>query len=80
MSKIEYLDTNTYDAGDGFLVDIVDNTRDDLREVWLYHEEYGVKMFVFGFQEDLEYALEITEKTINDHKATYKDKYMDEEL
>lgn len=31
---------------DGFLVDIV--TRDDEYEVWLYHQNYGVKSLMFG--------------------------------
>jgi len=78
MNKIDYLTTESYDAGDDFVVDIVTNNQADLREVWLHHKEYGIKMFVYGFAEGQDWTLEVTEKTINDFKKVYIDKYIDE--
>lgn len=48
--------TNTFSAGNGYLVDIVSNLElangEKEYEVWVYHEQSGVKELAFGILEE----------------------------
>lgn len=46
MKKLEIV-TTTYDVGDGWVIDIVDNP--DIFDAWIYREGVGVKSFMFGW-------------------------------
>ena len=79
MNKIDYLEAEYYDIGDGFIVEIVEDKKNDHREVWLYHEDCRYKMYIYGFFEDLKWARQVTEQEIDGYKQPYKEKFMDEE-
>lgn len=46
MKKLEIV-TTTYDVGEGWMIDIVDNP--DIFDAWIYRVGEGVKSFMFGW-------------------------------
>ena len=49
--KLEQIETQTYSYKEGFMIDIVKAVADgisDRWDVWLYHEDYGYKVYMFG--------------------------------
>ena len=77
MNPAEEIKTTTYrTAYKGFLVDIVQN--EEGTAAWLYHEDYGIKMLMFG--EDgtsWQDFTEIVEANLPIEVGVYKDLYMD---
>ena len=84
--KREQLETLTYKYKDGFMIDIVKAVVDgigDRWDVWLYHEDYGYKVYMFGIpmnteppatmQMVLEQIAEnlMTESFITDYRKAY---------
>lgn len=76
----------TYDAGDGFLIDIVElfgsklRNEDSLYEAWMYHKGYGVKQLMFGMPTDQQTEDEfksIVFDSIEEYKDTYRQDVMD---
>ena len=71
--------TTTYRDGD-WLIDIVDNH--ELWEVWLFHEQYGIKGMMFGFyKKDIisyDALINIVENNLPTHKAMYANEWFDE--
>ncbi len=59
MEEIKGITTKTYDAGNGFLVDI--EVIENKAEAWIYHERYGIKDLMFG--------TEIGSKHVPDYNA-----------
>ena len=84
MKKIEEIKTTTYDAGDGWKVDITEMP--GKYEAFLYPENCGVKMLMFSWpteQNDghwtVERFIDLVEGNLPEYIATYKNEYMDEE-
>lgn len=53
MQRRANINTTTYDAGDGFMVDIVEcfagkNDEEEIYEAWLYMRDYGIKKSMYG--------------------------------
>ena len=63
----------------GFYVDIVSSSK--LFESWLYHEQYGIKTFLFGVMKkdySRQDCIEMTEAVLETSIENYKEDYMDE--
>lgn len=66
MEKIQKVRTETYEYSMDYLVDI--QIYSDKYEAYIYHKDYGIKMFIFGistkdrtkkeFIEDVEYIID----------------------
>lgn len=70
-----HIETLTYRYKDGFMVDIVKPVKEgigDLWDVWLYHEDYGYKEYLFGIpmNTDLPATLESVLEQIADNLET----------
>ena len=83
------LKTYTYEAGNGFMVDIV--VKEDMFEAWIYHENYGVKDMMWGspktytrfgetHEETLKSFKALVEANIPEHAMFYAEQYMDEDI
>lgn len=48
MYEVTSITTRTYDAGEGFYVDIVTDNQRMEYGAWVYHESCGDKDFMFG--------------------------------
>lgn len=73
MKKLE-IKTTTYDADEGFMVDIVEKPVGP--EAWLYHEKYGIKYkyLMFGStwgQNTMEDFLKMVEANLEEYIADY---------
>ena len=71
MKELEYIKTKSYDAGNGFEVDIVIDEKDQYYHSYLYHVEYGHKLYMFGMpmkQQSYDEFLEIVEKNVDDYR------------
>ena len=88
MKRTDLFSTITFEVGDGFMVDIVDNKEEGLFEAWLYHKNYGVKSSMFGepkkqkVKDDemtLEQFIESVEANLltEDYIGDYAEEYMD---
>lgn len=72
--------TETYAYQNGWNFDIVTNEHTGIRDVYLYHYDYGIKMHMFGTQEkDRDKFLQTVEANIDDYIEQYKEQYMDQE-
>ena len=84
--KPEHLETLTYRYKDGFMIDIVKavaNGINDRWDVWLYHEDYGYKVYMFGIPMNTELPASMqmvleqiadnlkTESFINDYRKDF---------
>lgn len=73
----------TYEAEYGFLVDVVDTVdrRNDIRlwEAWLYRENMGTKMFMFGLQRSdvptIRDFLNIVESNLPEYYPDYDEQF-----
>ena len=78
MKEIKNRLTFTYDADNGFYVDIVVEANE--RGAWLYHKGYGIKMFMFGaINTDHDIFLDMIQNNLADYIEDYKADYMDDE-
>ena len=82
MVKIDNIKTTTYDAGDGWRVDIVEMPGE--YEAYLYREDYGVKSLMFGCPIDqngehwtVERFAELVQDGLDEYKAQYDNDYTD---
>lgn len=87
MRKLS-INTTTYDAGDGFCVDLVNDLSEKMFHAYLYHEGYGIKELMFGVpyvqpstgeRETLISFAEMVEANLaaQPYKAWYREQYMD---
>lgn len=64
-----------------WLVDIMDNQTDNFTEFWLSHEDYGIKLFMFGIpteeKEEINEAVNNLEGLILPYKNEYKLRFID---
>ena len=70
MKELKDLKTRTYDAGHGYEVDIVTNDQNGTYKAYLYHKEYGNKIFMFGMpieQQSYDVFLEIVAANVDDY-------------
>lgn len=70
----------TYDAGDGFTVEIYES--DILFDAWLGHRDYGVKTHMFGFNKsavcgNIETFVDVVEGNIEQYTDSYMRQYAD---
>lgn len=52
MKEVNYI-TKTYYAHEGWYIDIVEKSEE--YEAWIYCEDYGIKMFMFGITKAYSY-------------------------
>lgn len=72
MKKI-HKDVTTYEIRDGYFVD-VETTKENM-DMWLYHNEYGVKVYMIGISRDVdveEMLLNIIDQYIDEYEELYK--------
>lgn len=86
MKKANYK-IHTYEADDGFMVDIVD--KDDAFEAWIYHKDYGIKDLMWGepkkntifgepFTQTLQGFKSLVEANLEAYAGDYREDHMDE--
>lgn len=78
MKFREDIDTVTYEAGDGFLVDIVETNSE--YSAYIYHEEYGVKVLMFGVPYlscDRDQFIDAVESALPTYKNSFLEEYGD---
>ena len=74
----------TLDAGEGFYIDICFDTYDEVWQIWLSHERFGVKSFMLGIPEissdgefsSLEDVIQTAENVLDEYKRIYRDGVM----
>ena len=49
MKEVLGVQTQTFDAGNGFFVDIVTDNPHKEYDAWLYHKDYGVKQIIIPY-------------------------------
>ena len=81
IKPITTISTETYDVGDGFLVDIVSNDRINhpMWEGWIYHESVGVKQFIEGSMKETtthDEAVRLFTEFVDEDIDLYKEEYM----
>lgn len=67
----------TYDCGNGFLMDFVHT--DGTYEGWIYHRDYGVKDLIFGLpmtQSTRSEALDLLQYNLENGIESYRKQYM----
>lgn len=68
---ITYINTLTYDMGNGYFMDIV--TTGKGIEEWIYHKNYGLKEFIWSTENiSLSAFIIISEENFNDDIANYE--------
>ena len=78
------IETITYEYRDGFMVDIVKTVNDgigDYWDIWLWHEDYGYKEYLFGIPMNTEIPASMEQVleqiTVNLDQEDYLVKYRD---
>ena len=65
----------------GWLVDVISNQADNFTEFWLYHQDYGIKLYMFGIPneeiEEINEVVENLEGMILPYKQEYKLRFID---
>ena len=83
MKEIERIKTRTYEAENGFYVDIVHHTlrqngAEPLYEAYLYHKQYGIKSLMFGSNDkDYQNFLAVVMNNLPQYMEYYEDDYFD---
>ena len=83
MKRRRDIKTTTFEADYGFMVDIIDDIDKrcgkTLWNVFLYRENFGVKMHMFGLSKNqtptIEEAIEIVEANLLDYYSLYDEDY-----
>lgn len=83
MKKRRDIKTTTFEADYGFMVEIVDTkfgkNNDPIWDIFIYREEYGIKMSIFGLSKNqtptIEEAIEIVEANLPDYYSLYDEDY-----
>lgn len=68
--------TESYEDNDGYIVDIVSLDMGAKFEAWIYHKDYGIKMFMFGIEANSMMRSEFTDLALNQYKG-YIGRYKD---
>ena len=75
MKEITNIITKTYDAGDGFFIDITQ--KGNYADAWIYHKDYGVKLHLYGtelkteYVPDYDYFIGMVKNELEEDKADY---------
>ena len=73
MKLVKRILTSTYDAGDGYYVDIVEQPNEIV--VWLYHKDYSYKRCIDGTRsltsDNISNMFDRMEADLDHHKAKY---------
>lgn len=75
MNKICTRAVKLYDVGGDWRVEVI-RLDDGMREVWLFHKDYGVKHMMFEVQAKGQELLDIIEANLPEHIKIYKDLYI----
>lgn len=75
MTKICTMAVKLYDVGGDWRVEVI-RLDDGMREVWLFHKDYGVKSMMFGVQAKGRELLDMIEANLPEHIKIYKDLYI----
>lgn len=87
--KLLSVKTETYDVGEGFMVDVVEDG--EMFVMWIWHKDYGVKNYCFGspienYQNGephtvtKEEFMESVEANIQDSIEEYREEVMGEDI
>lgn len=71
-----------FSVGEGFIVEVLNNTLEDTYEAWIYHKDYGTKNLMFGMpvaQQRYKDFLECVECDIEEQKRIYSEDYIYED-
>lgn len=81
MKEIKNIATFTYDMGNNWRIDVVHKGYEI--DAWIYHDAYGVKLFMFGEMTkpstSITEFMELVEANFDDYKSLYEADYMDAE-
>ena len=75
MNKICTMAVKLYDVGGDGRVEVI-RLDDGMREVWLFHKDFGVKHLMFGVHSKGQELLDIIEANLPEHIKIYKDLYI----
>lgn len=68
-----------YDMGEGFTVDLIYDFDKEYAEIWIGHNQYGIKELMFGIQESNKKIIkELIINNFEEYKESYKEEYMEE--
>lgn len=75
--KILNIKTTTYDVGDGFRVDIVQDGKHF--DAYIFHQDYGIKTHMFGVATGtVDEFVSLVEGSLEEDKAIYEEDYMND--
>lgn len=80
LKKIADHKTETFDVGEGYLMDVITMPSNEMYEAWIYHKDYGIKSLMFGIsQNDMTYEefIETAYCNTDDYISFYEEEYMD---
>lgn len=66
-----------YEIKYDFIVEVIKDDKDNTSEFWLYHKDYGIKMFMYGIECDEKEYEELIFSDINSYINIYKKEYME---
>ena len=72
--------TITFEAHDGFIVDIETDYQENVYNAYIRHEKYGDKLFMFGAPMDQQGCsdfIDTVDFSLDDFIPDYRSKYMD---
>lgn len=72
MNATKRFTSTTYDAGNGYFVDIVEDSKKLITSAWLYNEDIGIKECMFGAMESTTRTLELVEANIDEYIKDYE--------
>ena len=75
LKEVLGVQIQTFAADDGFFVDIVIDNPKKMYDAWIYHEDYGIKEYMFGSAfEQNRYGefFELVCANVEDYKETYR--------
>ncbi len=79
MKKIVKI-TITYDLENGFFIDFVpgenEKYKEDYQEIWIYNEEIGTKLYLYGTVAGEELMARIAESNADRFIEIYKEEFM----
>lgn len=87
LRAIDFILSKTFQVRDGFYFDLVVDFKKHMLNAWIWHEDYGVKSYMFGvdYKEDnnsyySEYTqfIELVYNSIESDINAYKKEYMED--
>lgn len=79
MKKAKGIKVTTYEAENGFMVEVVDDDNSETYEAWIYNRTISQKMMMFALQKwavSRKEFLETVEKNLPSYIEDYEKEYM----